>query len=91
MQPPEEDVKGDYYTTLGITLFQMVEQNVHWVAHASWEGFSRTVVMSIYLSIICRFRPCLHWAWRPNSRWAQLTVFSVVLVSFPIFLTVDRT
>ena len=27
-QPPEADVKGAYYTTLGITLFQMVEQNV---------------------------------------------------------------
>ena len=27
-QPPEADVNGAYYTTLGITLFQMVEQNV---------------------------------------------------------------
>ena len=28
MQPPEQDVGGAYYTTLGITLFQMIEQNV---------------------------------------------------------------
>ena len=28
MQPPEQDVDGAYYTTIGITLFQMIEQNV---------------------------------------------------------------
>ena len=28
MVPPEADVKGAYYTTIGITLFQMVDQNV---------------------------------------------------------------
>ena len=28
MQPPEQDVEGAYYTTVGITLFQMIDQNV---------------------------------------------------------------
>ena len=28
MQPPEQDADGAYYTTVGITLFQMIEQNV---------------------------------------------------------------
>ena len=28
MQPPEQDVDGAYYTTVGITLFQMIDQNV---------------------------------------------------------------
>ena len=28
MQPPEQDVDGAYYTTIGITLFQMIDQNV---------------------------------------------------------------
>ena len=28
MQPPEQDVDGVYYTTVGITLFQMIDQNV---------------------------------------------------------------
>ena len=28
VQPPEQDANGAYYTTVGITLFQMVEQNV---------------------------------------------------------------
>lgn len=28
MVPPEADVKGAYYTTIGITLFQMVDQNI---------------------------------------------------------------
>lgn len=27
-QPPETDINGHYYTSLGITLFQMVDQNV---------------------------------------------------------------
>ena len=32
MQPPEQDVDRAYYTTVGITLFQMIEQNVsNWV------------------------------------------------------------
>ncbi len=26
--PPEADVNGAFYTTLGITLFQMIDQNV---------------------------------------------------------------
>ena len=28
MQPPEQEVEGAYYTTIGITLFQMIDQNV---------------------------------------------------------------
>ncbi len=28
MQPPEMDINDQYYTTVGITLFQMVDQNV---------------------------------------------------------------
>ena len=28
MHPPEQDVDGAYYTTVGITLFQMIDQNV---------------------------------------------------------------
>ena len=28
MQPPEQDVEGAYYTTIGITLFRMIDQNV---------------------------------------------------------------
>ena len=28
MVPPEADVDGKYYTTIGITLYQMIEQNV---------------------------------------------------------------
>ena len=28
MQPPEVDINDQYYTTVGITLFQMVDQNV---------------------------------------------------------------
>ena len=28
MNPPEQDVDGAYYTTIGITLFQMIDQNV---------------------------------------------------------------
>ena len=27
-QPPEEDINGAYYSTIGITLFQMIDQNV---------------------------------------------------------------
>ena len=28
-QPPECDVKGKYYTPVGINLFQIIDQNVH--------------------------------------------------------------
>ena len=28
VQPPEQDSNGAYYTTVGIALFQMIEQNV---------------------------------------------------------------
>jgi hypothetical protein len=28
MHPPEQDVDGAYYTTVGITLFEMINQNV---------------------------------------------------------------
>ena len=28
MQSPEQDADGAYYTTVGITLFQMIDQNV---------------------------------------------------------------
>ena len=28
MNPPDADVDGGYYTTVGITLFQMIQQNV---------------------------------------------------------------
>ena len=32
MQPPEVDINDQFYTTVGITLFQMVDQNVRRVA-----------------------------------------------------------
>ena len=35
MQAPEQDVDGAYYTTVGITLFQMIEQNVSSKLHSS--------------------------------------------------------
>lgn len=48
MQPPEQDVDGAYYTTIGITLFQMIEQNVTSVKLYN--------IMSVYFacSVYCR-------------------------------------
>ena len=53
MNPPEVDIDDHYYTTVGITLFQMVDQNVSdlWGARKEVGPRRGLTVLSVCLSV----------------------------------------
>jgi len=60
MQPPEEDVKGAYYTTLGITLFQMVEQNISALSPLGMETKLKVSSTDSLLRCVCLISSLSH-------------------------------
>lgn len=68
LQPPEVDINDQYYTTVGITLFQMVDQNVREGEEGEHIGPRGRPSNDLCSPVTCRFLPCLHLVWKTSSR-----------------------
>ena len=86
MVPPEADVKGAYYTTIGITLFQMVDQNVSTItAIPSLRLHSHSRLASLAM---CHFPPSQISALAPLGIHTKLKV-KIYVTSLKFILVIE--